>query len=340
MKKVAIIILNWNGEMYLKKYLPRLVKYSSGKDKEIVVADNGSTDHSIQYLETYYPNITIVSMRRNNGFAGGYNHALYQINAQYYVLLNTDVEVTQNWLDPVIREMDNDSSIAACMPKIRAYHNRSYFEYAGAAGGFMDRYGYPFCRGRIFDTIEPDTGQYDTPTDIFWATGACMFIRGKAFRELKGFDEDYFAHMEEIDLCWRLKNRGYKIRYVPDSMVYHEGGGSLSQNHPHKLFLNFRNNLLTLYKNLPDSALLKIMISRFLLDHLAAFRLFLSGHFAKGLSIFKAQLAFVSQIGYHKLKRDDLQSYNTLKHPEIYGKSIVYQYFIRKRRTYDQLEAE
>ena len=251
MIQIAVVILNWNGRHYLEKFLPGVVKYSSEPGIQVVVADNGSTDDSLKFLRQQYPEITIIEFDKNHGYAEGYNKALKLITARYFVLLNSDVEVTPNWLNPLVCLMEQDDKIAVCMPKIRSFDNRGYFEYAGAGGGFIDRFGYPFCRGRILNHIEEDTGQYDSVREIFWASGACLFIRSELFIQSGGFDPGFFAHMEEIDLCWRFKNQGYKILYSPDSIIYHVGGGTLPNQHPGKLYLNFRNNLFVLYKNLP-----------------------------------------------------------------------------------------
>nr|MBP8033086.1 glycosyltransferase family 2 protein [Bacteroidia bacterium] len=245
--KVAVVILNWNGKPFLEKFLPTVLQYSSGA--QIIVADNQSSDDSVAFLKTQFPQVSVILNPSNDGFATGYNLALKQVKAEYYVLLNSDVEVTENWLQPIIKLMDENLKVAACQPKILDYNHPSKFEYAGAAGGFIDKYGYPFCRGRIFNVLEEDKAQYDTAKEVFWATGACMFVRAEAFWKVGGFDDDYFAHMEEIDVCWRMKNIGYQIYVEPSSKVYHVGGGTLNKLSPRKTFLNFRNNLTTLTKN-------------------------------------------------------------------------------------------
>ena len=248
--KVAVVILNWNGKSFLEKFLPSVFACNSSY-AEIIVADNASTDDSVSFLKSKYPQIKIIQNSSNGGFAKGYNDALKLVEAEYYVLLNSDVEVTPNWIDSVIQLMDTDKSIAACQPKIRAFDDKKSFEYAGAGGGFIDKYGYPFCRGRILDTLEEDKGQYNDVREVFWATGACLFVRSECYHKVNGFDEDFFAHMEEIDLCWRLKNLGYKIMYSPNSTVFHVGGGTLNKTSPKKTYLNFRNNLILLCKNHP-----------------------------------------------------------------------------------------
>ena len=249
MDKVGIIILNWNGKQHLETYLPSVV--SNSGEHRVMVIDNHSSDDSVSFLQSTYPQIELIYNNQNEGFAKGYNDGLEQIKGrfEYYVLLNSDVEVTPNWISPILELMEKDNSVSACQPKVLAYKNKLFFEHAGASGGYLDKNGYPFCRGRVFDDIEEDKGQYDTIEEIFWATGACMFVRSTSFHELGGFDEDYFAHMEEIDLCWRMKLHGQKIMVNPNSVVYHLGGGTLNYMSPRKVFLNFRNSLFTLYKN-------------------------------------------------------------------------------------------
>ena len=266
--KFAIVILNWNGKAWLEKFLPTLVKHS--QEATVFVADNGSNDDSVSFLTQEFPTVKIIENNENLGFAGGYNKALNHIHADYYVLINSDVEVTENWLSPIVSLMDGDKNIAACQPKILDYTNKGKFEYAGASGGFIDNLGYPFCRGRIFDNLEEDNGQYNDATEVFWATGACIFVRADAFWEVGGFDADFFAHQEEIDLCWRMKNKGYKIMVEPKSVVYHVGGGTLDAGSPFKTHLNFRNNLKMLFKNLSLPSLFFIIPIRLVLDGVAA----------------------------------------------------------------------
>ena len=305
MTNVAIVILNWNGKKYLKKFLPGVIEHSSQDDYEIVIADNASTDDSIIFLENNYPKIRIIKLDKNYGYAQGYNLALEQIESKYYILLNSDIEVTKNWIQPIIGLMDSDESIAACMPKIRSYKDKSNFEYAGAAGGFIDKYGYPFCRGRILDTLEEDTGQYDQNTEVFWATGACLFVRADSFHKAGGLDGDFFAHMEEIDLCWRLKNNGYKIMYSHESTVFHVGGGTLDTTNPFKLFLNYRNNLYLLYKNLHSSELIKTLFIRMILDGISAFVYLLQMQPKKFSVVFKAHISFYKNLNHLKEKRKE-----------------------------------
>ncbi|MFW6327809.1 MAG: glycosyltransferase family 2 protein, partial [Bacteroidota bacterium] len=309
MVKVAVVILNWNGIAYLKHFLPSVVKYSN-ESARIIVADNGSVDGSIDFLQKYFPSVEVLQLDQNYGFAGGYNRALANIQAEYYILLNSDVEVTDNWIDPVVKEMDADKHIAAAMPKIKAYANKKYFEYAGAAGGFMDSYGYVFCRGRLFNDIEEDHGQYDDPVDVFWATGACLFIRSEIFHRLGGFDDSFFAHMEEIDLCWRIKNDGFRIMCYPRVEVFHAGGGTLPYNNPRKVFLNFRNNWLTLYKNLPRKRLNKILFFRFLLDLLAAFQFLIYFKPSSSWAIIRAHVAFFKLKHRYRELREQLKGHN------------------------------
>lgn len=273
---VAVVILNWNGKKYLQQFLPFLLK-STYPGLKIYVADNGSTDESIDFLKLYYPNIAIIDNQKNYGFADGYNHALKVVTEEYIVLLNSDIEITPKWIEPAVDLFESDPTIGAIQPKILDYKNKQSFEYAGAAGGWIDRLGYPFSKGRIFDILEKDNGQYDQTEEIFWASGAAMFVRKSAFIKAGGFDAFFFAHQEEIDLCWRMQNAGYKIMSCPDSVVYHIGGGTLSKDNPKKIYLNFRNNLIMLWKNLNSSQLVWIIPFRFALDAVSAWKNLLSG---------------------------------------------------------------
>ncbi len=335
--KVALVILNWNGNDFLEKFLPSVIQYNSF-NSQIIVADNASTDNSIHFLTANYPQIKIIKNTVNGGFAKGYNDALKQVIAEYYVLLNSDVEVTSNWIEPIIKLMDEDISIAACQPKIRSYSKKNYFEYAGAAGGFIDKYGYPFCRGRIFENIEEDKGQYNDTREIFWATGACLFIRSQFFHKAGGFDEDFFAHMEEIDLCWRLKNFGYKIMYSADSTVYHVGGGTLNKTNPNKTFLNFRNNLMLLFKNLPPHNFFLIILIRFKLDGLAGFKFLFSGQFSHFIAVIKAHFSFYASFGKtfkkRKLLKQQIKHYTTA----VYLHSIIADYYLRGKKTFKEID--
>ena len=281
MMKVSVVILNWNGCDMLRTFLPSVVRCSKSGQVEVCVADNGSTDASVEMLREEFPCVRIIVLDQNHGFADGYNLALQQVEAEYVVLLNSDVEVTEHWLEPMISYLDAHPEVAACQPKIRSQRQKEYFEYAGAAGGFIDKYGYPFCRGRVMEVVEKDEGQYDTILPVFWATGAALFIRLADYREAGGLDGRFFAHMEEIDLCWRLRSRGRKIVCIPQSTVYHVGGATLKKENPRKTFLNFRNNLVMLYKNLPDEELNKVMRIRACLDYVAAFTFLLKGQLDK-----------------------------------------------------------
>lgn len=296
MDKVAVVILNYNGEDVLGRFLPSVVDNTPGVP--VIVVDNGSTDGSVALLERDFPSVRTIRLDRNHGFAEGYNKALELVDAEYSLLLNSDVEVTPGWIEPLVAVMDADDAIAACQPKVLDYKRKTHFEYSGAAGGFIDRYGYPYCRGRIFDTIEEDRGQYDTVCELFWATGAAFMVRTAAFRAVGGLDSDFFAHMEEIDLCWRLRARGYRILCVPDSRVYHVGGATLSAANPQKTYLNFRNNLLMLYKNLPGKELACVMRVRCILDYVAALKFALSGDWAHCKAVVKARR------DYKRIKND------------------------------------
>lgn len=330
-KKIAVVILNWNGKSFLETFLPSVTQYSH--NAQIIVADNNSTDDSISYLENTYPEIEIIKLDKNYGFAGGYNKALAQVDSQYYVLLNSDVEVTENWLEPMVNLLEKDDSVAACQPKIKDYKNKEYYEYAGAAGGFIDKLGYPFCRGRVFFSLEKDTGQYDDEIEIFWASGACLFIRSKLYHSIGGLDEFFFAHMEEIDLCWRLKNENHKIMFTPQSTVYHLGGGTLNKINPKKTFLNFRNSLLTLHKNLPKSNRFKIILIRLFLDGASGIKFLLAGKPSHTWAIIKSHFSFYNAIQQNKLKRQSSQKVNL---SGMIKESIVAKYFIKNHKTFTE----
>ena len=327
MYDVAIVLLNYNGVHWLLRFLPTLVKYSS--QTPIYLIDNASTDESHAFLATYFSNILVISLPKNKGYAGGYNEGLAQIKAKYYVLLNTDVEVTQHWMDPVLSFMEKSPKVAACQPKIRNYLRRTYFDYAGAAGGLIDRLGYPFCRGRVFYTLEQDKGQYDTkPYRCTWASGACLFIRAQAFWKVGGFDEAFYMHMEEIDLCWRLHTYGYSIYSCTDSLVYHVGGGSLHVDHFQKTFYNYRNNLYMLYKNLSFIYYIKLFMLRSLLDMLATLQFILKGKFLHALSVIRAYVACWLLI--FKTKR---LAKSTVM-PPMSLILLPFRYFVKGQRTY------
>ncbi len=336
--KIAIVILNWNGKDFLEKFLPSVIQYNSS-NAQIIVADNASSDDSISFLTTSYPQINIIKNTANLGFAKGYNDALKHVNAEYYVLLNSDVEVPSNWIEPIIKLMDEDNSIAACQPKIKSYSNKTYFEYAGAAGGFIDKYGYPFCRGRILEHLEEDNGQYNDTREVFWATGACLFMRSEIFHKAAGFDEDFFAHMEEIDLCWRLKNMGYKIMYCGDSTVYHVGGGTLNKSSSFKTFLNFRNNMMMLFKNLPPhNFFIKILI-RFKLDGIAGLKFLFSGQFSHFVAVIKAHFSFYASLGKSLNKRKQLkQQIKQYTNTAVYLHSILIDYYLRGKKTFTEID--
>jgi len=333
--KTAVVILNWNGKKFLEQFLAGVVKHSEG-DADVIVADNGSTDDSIAWLQSNFPEVRIIKIAENKGFTGGYNEALKQIDAEYFVLLNSDIEVTEGWIKPVVALMDSDLYVAACQPKILSFAERRKFEYAGAAGGYIDWLGYPFCRGRIFEEIEEDQGQYDDSREVFWATGACMFVRAKTFHELGGFDENFFAHMEEIDLCWRMKNAGHKVFYCGGSKIYHVGGGTLHKSNPHKTFLNFRNNLLLLINNLPTEKLLPILLLRFFLDGTAAIRFSLKGNFPDAFAVFRAWMEVMLNF-FRKWKKKNAHYAQV---SGIYQNSIVVEYYLRGKKKFPELDMD
>ncbi|MBE0649585.1 MAG: glycosyltransferase family 2 protein [Bacteroidales bacterium] len=333
--KTAVVILNFNGKDFLKKFLPVVLKNSS--EAKVIVADNGSTDDSVSMMKSEFPEVLLLHQDKNLGFAGGYNWALDQIDAEYYVLLNSDVEVTNGWLNPLIQFMDSDRKIAACQPKILAYDDKSNFEYAGASGGFIDKLGYPFCRGRIFDTLEKDEGQYETANEVFWATGACLMVRASVYHQLGGLDADFFAHMEEIDFCWRAKNSGYKIMVQPASMIFHVGGGTLPKSSPQKTYLNFRNNFMLLYKNLPSNQLNKVLLIRLLMDGLAGIKFLLQGSFGDIVAIIKAHFYFYGHLNTLRNKRSKLTQRNVSC---IYQKSLVSEYYLKGKKYFSQLKPE
>lgn len=341
MHKVAVVILNWNGEKFLKQFLPSLTRYTNIPGVVLVVADNASTDNSLSFVATVYPEIQIVKLDKNYGFAGGYNKALAQIDAEYFVLLNSDVEVSENWLEPLIEFMDANPKMAACQPKIRAYNNKAYFEHAGAAGGVIDYLGYPYCRGRVFADVEEDKGQYDTIAEIFWASGACMLVRAELYTKAGGLDDEFFAHMEEIDLCWRFNARGYKIACVPQSVVYHVGGGTLHTEHPRKTYLNYRNNLLMLYKNLPQNALKKVFRIRRILDYVACLQLMLTGKRQNAAAILEARRDFRKMQPLFLEKRNENLRYATnVDCSSMLPESIIFQYFIKRKKRYTDIHKE
>lgn len=332
---VAIVILNWNGKKFLQQFLPSVLN-STYPNKRVIVADNASNDDSIQFLEDQFPHVELLINSTNNGYAGGYNWALKQIEADYFVLLNSDVEVERNWLEPMLALLEADDSIAACQPKLLAYHEKDNFEYAGACGGWLDSLGYPFTRGRVFDTIEKDYGQYDDAVPCFWASGAALFIRSRAFNEIGGFYTYYFAHQEEIDLCWRLQRKGYRIFVQPASKVYHVGGGTLPKGNSRKSFLNFRNNLIMLWRNHGWLKRAIILPVRMALDAITAWRGILGGDRAIFLSILKAHFSFYYWLIFLKDNQQYINKKDVCLEGYFYG-SVVWQYFIRKRRKFSEI---
>jgi hypothetical protein len=339
MIKTAVVILNWNGREFLEKFLPGVIDNTASDDTEVIVADNGSDDNSVEWLSLNFPAIRIIRLEKNWGYAGGYNRALRQVEAEYYILLNSDVKVEKGWAEKLVTYMEMHPRVGACQPKIRSFEKPSFFEYAGAAGGFIDMFGYTFCRGRIFDTIEEDRGQYDDTREIFWASGSCMAIRASAFEQCDGLDESFFVHMEEIDLCWRMQNAGYIICYIPDAVIWHVGGGTLSYDSPDKVYYNFRNSLMMLAKNLPSRHLHRTLFIRQVLDGVAAVRLlFRSG-----------RAAFVAVVRAHNDFRKARTAIKTFRamapHPDMYStphttmnKSVVFEYYIRGKRIFPDLK--
>lgn len=336
MALTSIVILNYNGAAMLRQFLPGVLRYSG--QAEVVVADNASTDASLSVLHEEFPTVRVIALPENYGFAEGYNRALQQIEATYVVLLNSDVEVTPHWLEPMEHYLETHPEVAGCQPKIRSFRQPEYFEYAGACGGFLDAYGYPFCRGRILGTVERDTGQYDTVVRVFWATGAALMIRLEMYRQAGGLDGRFFAHMEEIDLCWRLRSRGYTLVCVPQSTVFHVGGATLTKENPRKTFLNFRNNLLMLYKNLPEQELQRVMRVRWLLDAAAALQFLLKGEWKNARAVWQARQ------DYHRLKpiyrairQENLRLTRQAYVPEWVPFAILVAYYLRQKKTFDAL---
>ena len=325
--KIAVVILNWNGKKLLEQFLPSVVKNSP--EATVYLADNASSDDSISFVTSEFPTIKIIKNAWNFGFAQGYNEALKEVDAEIFALVNSDVEVTPNWLQPIIETFQNYPQTAIIQPKILDYKRKDYFEYAGAGGGFIDKFGYPFCRGRIFETIEKDLGQYNDNCEIFWASGACFFIRSSVFKELNGFDVDFFAHQEEIDLCWRAKNKKYSIKYNGSSTVYHIGGATLNDENPKKTFLNFRNSLFMLTKNLPKEKLFKILLIRMVLDGIAGLRFLFQGKFTHLFAVLKAHFYYYHFINNNLNKRSEYQVNNYFDR-----ESIVVNYYLKKRHKF------
>lgn len=328
--KLAIVILNWNGKKLLQQFLPSVIEHSNEAD--IYIADNASTDDSVNFIKSHFSSVKIIQNKENDGYAKGYNDALKHIDAEIFCLLNNDVEVTENWLQPILSEFQNNPDTAIVQPKILDFKNKTHFEYAGAAGGFIDKFGYPYCRGRIFNTIEQDVGQYNDTTEVFWASGACMFIKKEIFENLGGFDESFFAHMEEIDLCWRVFNQGLKTKYVGTSKIYHVGGATLQSNNPQKTYLNFRNSLYTLVKNAHDNVFALVLI-RLILDGVAGIKFLLELKGQHTMAILKAHYSFYAQL--NKLLKHRKSS---VKRENYYKKSsIVFSYFIKNCKTFNCL---
>jgi len=336
-KRIAIAILNWNGKKWLEQFLPNVIEHSFS-EADIFIIDNGSTDDSIAFCTSIYPQVQILALDKNHGFAGGYNLGLNNLNHDYFVLLNSDIEVTEGWLASPIQWMDKDPLLAACQPKILAFHQRDEFEYAGACGGYIDDDGYAFCKGRIFYSYEKDIGQYQGRHEVFWATGAALFIKSSAWKEVNGLDADFFAHMEEIDLCWRLKNRGYKIGADLNSTVYHVGGGTLDRLNPNKTFLNFRNNLLLLTKNYNSSNLFFKILKRMVLDGIAGLRFLSEGKWRHCLAIIKAHWQYDVMLSSTLAKRKQERRYHrNINRVGWYQKSILFAFFIRGENCFHQL---
>jgi GT2 family glycosyltransferase len=337
--EVAVVILNWNGADFLKRFLPPLVECTDPSMADLWVADNGSTDSSLRLLQEEFPMVKVIPMEKNHGFAGGYNLAISKIEAEFFVLLNSDVEVSPGWLDPMYALMKKDQNMGACMPKILSWDRRDMFEHAGAAGGFLDRFGYPFCQGRIFNSLEKDEGQFDTDRNVFWASGACLMVRSELYRRSGGLDTFFFAHMEEIDLCWRIKNMGYDIKYCHGSKVYHIGGGTLPENDHKKTYLNFRNNIILLYKNLPRNKLERVLFPRFILDFISIFQFLFRLELRNMCSVVRAHAFLLFHLPtLRRLRRNNLEIADPALHREIYRGSIVYDFFLRGKRRFDDLD--
>ncbi|MCC8186696.1 MAG: glycosyltransferase family 2 protein [Bacteroides sp.] len=337
MDQVAVVVLNWNGREMLERFMPQVLCHSEAEGVAIYVVDNGSTDDSKEWVTASFPSVRLLTFDENLGFAGGYDRALRQIEAEYVVLLNSDVEVTSGWLSPLIDHLEAHPGVAACQPKIRSWREKELFEYAGAAGGFIDRYGYPFCRGRIRNTLEEDKGQYDTAIPVFWATGAALCIRRTDYLAVGGLDKHFFAHMEEIDLCWRLWSAGRQVCCVPQSTVYHVGGGTLQTDSPHKTFLNFRNNLLMLYKNLSPVEAKKVLRMRFFLDYLAALSFVLQGKWAQARAIRKARRSFQQMKPLYKDKVS-AQENSVIPSSVTFRGSILWSYYVKGLKRFSELQ--
>ncbi len=336
--KIAVVILNWNGRKHLEQFLPSVIAFSSAL-AEIIVADNGSTDDSISYITEHHRVVKVIPLDKNYGFAKGYNEGLKQVQADYYVILNSDVEVTAGWLQPMIDLLESNTAIAACQPKILSYNNKKMFEYAGAAGGWIDRFGYPFAKGRVFDICEEDHGQYDEPGPVFWASGAALFIRSSVFHSMKGFDEYFFAHQEEIDLCWRIQAAGQWVWSCPSSVVYHLGGGTLPRGNSRKTYLNFRNNRIMLSKNLPWQRKLWVMPVRNLLDAVSAWKGLLRGDPGYFIAVVRAHAAFVKWWLFYK-RKSVFPAKKMYDLPGIFKGNIAWRHFAKKQKTFTEIVGE
>jgi GT2 family glycosyltransferase len=337
--KAAVVILTYNNKGFLERFLHGIIRHSY--PHEVIVADNGSSDGTSSFLREQFPQVRLIENGGNFGYPKGYNYALRQVSADYFILLNSDVEVTPGWIGPMLSLLEHDPWIAACQPKLLDEADRGKFEYAGASGGFIDKYGYPFCRGRLFNTLEADTGQYDDPREVFWASGACLFVRAKAFWHAGGLDDSFFAHMEEIDLCWRLKNFGYRIYVQPASVVYHVGGGTLSKISSRKTYLNFRNNLTTLCKNHPSSGLFSKLLYRLVLDAVAGLKFLFEGHPLHLLAVVRAHFSFYGRLGRIAAQRRALKNAGgcTFRSTGLYNGNVVYEYFLRGKRSFRELNS-
>lgn len=339
MTRAAVVILNWNGRKYLERFLPGIIENTTAEDTEVIVADNGSDDDSVAWLEMNHPSVRIIRLEKNYGYAGGYNRALAQIDAEFYLLVNSDVMVKAGWAETLITFLELHPNAGACQPKIKSLASPTAFEYAGAAGGFIDKYGYPFCRGRVFDVVEEDRGQYDDPAEIFWASGSCMAVRATAFDQCDGFDDSFFLHMEEIDLCWRMQNAGFIICYVPEAEIFHLGGGTISYDSPSKVYYNFRNNLVMMAKNLPSRHLRRTLFIRMILDGLAAINLL----FRSGRAAFSAVVR--AHHDYRRAKTAIATFRAMSPHPDMYAsphtvmnKSVVFEYYILGKKKFSDIK--
>jgi len=338
MKKIAVVVLNWNGKSLLEKFVPALLAYTPLDIADIIVADNASTDESVSFLQSEYPEIRIIRLNKNYGFAEGYNRTISLLEHKYVVLLNSDVEVSPNWMENALDYLEAHPDVVVLQPKILSYEDKTSFEYAGACGGFLDIYGYPFCRGRIFDLVEKDTNQYDDCVDVLWASGACLFVKTEEYKNAGGLDASFFAHQEEIDFCWRLVSRGKRIVCLPSSLVYHVGGATLLMSNPHKTYLNFRNNLLMIYKNMPDKYLKKVLLVRFFLDIIAAVRFFVRREDGNLKAVFMAGKAFYREKKhYEQIRRENLSKGSSELPPQIYRKSIIFAFYCRNKKKFSAL---